>query len=198
MLGGTFNPVHTAHLILAQDAAEAFDLSKVIFIPCAEPPHKKSAALASAEHRMSMLLAAVESNLLFEVSDMELRRGGTSYAFDTVAELNKLHPSAELCFIIGSDTLLELHLWRNIYGLLPLCRFLTFARPGWDVSSISPPDIHLDPPWPERLLQDTTVGRLVCISSTDVRYRIAEGMSIRYLVPGEVEMYIAEHSVFEQ
>lgn len=196
ILGGTFNPVHMGHLILAQCAVEAFELSKVLFIPCVSPPHKDSSRLITADHRMAMLEAAVEDSLCFEVSDIEIERGGRSYSVDTVNELRSMYPVEKLYFIIGSDTLLELHLWRDIYELLKLCTFITFSRPGFSAGSITAKDLHLDSPWPERLLENFTKGRQVDISSSDIRYRIAEGMSIRYLVPSVVEMYIAEHGLY--
>jgi nicotinate-nucleotide adenylyltransferase len=196
ILGGTFNPVHTGHLILAQCAAEAFDLGKVLFLPAGLPPHKESTMLAAPGHRLAMLEMAIEGDLRFEVSDIELERGGTSYAVDTAAELHRAYPDAELCFIVGADTLPELHSWRNIYTLLRLCRFITLGRPGFDITGISPHRLRLDPPWPERLLKDYATGYMVDISSSDIRHRVAEGMSIRYLVPRAVEMYIAEHGLY--
>lgn len=196
ILGGTFNPVHTGHLILAQCAMEAFDLSNVLFVPACSPPHKESSMLTDARHRVAMLEMAVEGDFRFEVCDVEIRRGGTSYAVDTAAELHGMHPDTEFNFIIGSDTLPELHSWRNIYTLLRLCRFVTLARPGFDVAGVNPRSLKLDSPWPERLLQSYSVGCAVDISSSDIRHRVAEGMSIRYLVPQPVEMYIAEHGLY--
>ena len=196
LFGGTFNPVHSGHLIAAQSALEAFDLSRVLFIPCAQPPHKEPAMLADATHRAAMLEHALEGDLRFEVCDVEVRRGGVSYAVDTVAALREAYPDAELAFIIGSDTLLELHAWRDVYTLLRLCRFVTLGRPGFDRARLRADALRLDPPWPERLLADYAEGRLVNISSSDVRHRVAEGMSIRYLVPQAVEMYIAEHRLY--
>jgi len=196
ILGGTFNPVHIGHLILAQSAVEAFDLAKVLFIPCAQPPHKEPAGLVTAEHRMAMLEAAIEGDLRFEVSDIEIKRGGTSYAIATVRQLLRIYPQSKLFFIIGSDTLPELHLWKDVNALLKLCTFVTFGRPGQNHRPLQPDDLHLDPPWPEQLLRNYQELRLVDVSSSDVRYRLAEGMSIRYLVPLSVEMYIAEHGLY--
>lgn len=196
ILGGTFNPVHSGHLLLAQNALERLELSTVMFIPCANPPHKAATRLASAEHRMAMLELATEHDLSFEVNDLEIRRGGLSYTIDTVRELKKIHPSAEFFFIIGADSLLELHTWKDITDLLKICRFVTFNRPGVDTASIGSNAIRLDPPWPAMLLKDVLTGQLLDISSSDIRYRVAEGMSIRYLVPQAVEMYIAEHNLY--
>lgn len=196
ILGGTFNPIHLGHLILAQTALEIHELERVILIPCNRPPHKRAASAVAAEHRLAMVRAAVECDPRFEVSDVEVRRGGISYAVDTVAELRTQWPGAELFFIIGTDTLRELHLWRDIYSVLALCTFLPFARPGVEVETIVPEKLQLDHPWPERLVSRISVGRSIEISSSDIRHRVAEGMSIRYLVPDAVEMYIAEHGLY--
>jgi len=196
ILGGTFNPVHLGHLLIAQSAYEYLNLAKVLFIPCCNPPHKNMTPLLSADHRLNMVRLAIEGDLRFEVSDIEIQRGGISYAVDTVAQLHGLYPAQELDFIIGADSLKELHLWRNIYCLLRLCRFVSFPRPGYDLASVRPEDLHLDPPWPDRLLLSVMPGPCVDISSSDIRHRVAEGMSMRYLVPSAVEMYVAEHHLY--
>lgn len=196
ILGGTFNPVHLGHLILAQGAFEAFDLTKVIFVPSAEPPHKRSAATVDAAHRMAMVELAVEDSLFFEVSDIEIQRSGRSYAIDTVRGLLDLYPAADLFFIIGTDTLKELRGWKDIYSLLPLCNFVSFSRPQHDAATINADQLGLNPPWPERLLANVVRGRQIEISSSNIRYRIAEELSIHYLVPPQVEMYITEHSLY--
>lgn len=198
VLGGTFNPVHLGHLIMAQDALEYFELSKVLFVPCATPPHKTPHELAPATHRLAMLDAALEGELRFEVSDIEIQRGGTTYTIDTMRSLATAHPDVELCFIIGADSLVELHLWKDVEALLSLCRIVTIARPGIEWASLKGADLRLPDPWPERLLADVRVGHLTNVSSTDIRYRVAEGMSIRYLVPPGVDMYITEHSLYRR
>ncbi len=197
VFGGSFNPVHMGHLIMAQDALELFELSRILFVPCARQPHK-SAALAPAEHRLEMLKAALEGELRFEVSDIELRRGGVSWSVDTVKELRASYPGAEITLIVGSDSLLELHAWRDVYTLLRLCRVVTLARPGADLDALARVDLKLDPPWPDRIKEQIRTGHLVHISSTDIRYRIAEGMSIRYLVHPAVEMYLLEHNLYRK
>ncbi len=196
ILGGSFNPVHMGHLIVAQDALELFELTRVVFMPCAQSPHKPAADMAPGEHRIAMLQAAVEGDWRFEVSDLELRRGGVSWTVDTARELRRLHPEAEIVFIIGADSLRELHLWRDVHALLELARIVTLVRPGVDLDELCGEELKLKAPWPVRLREQVRVGHMVGISATDIRYRIAEGMSIRYLVHPAVEMYIAEHRLY--
>ena len=99
LFGGTFNPIHIGHLIIAQSALETYDLAKVIFIPCLFPPHKNSKEIAPSEHRKAMVEAAIEGDLRFEFSDMEINRSGVSYSIDTVNEMKKLHPDTDFYFI---------------------------------------------------------------------------------------------------
>jgi len=197
ILGGTFNPIHLGHLIVAQCALESLDLTRLLLVPCARPPHKPRANLTEAEHRLAMVELAIEDNPWLEACDLEVRRGGVSYAIDTVRELHAANPGAEFFFVIGSDTLAELHQWKDIYNLLPLCRFVAFTRPGREAPVPRESDLHLDAPWPARLLKDVVTGRRIEISSSDIRYRVAEGMSIQYLVPQPVAVYIAEHRLYQ-
>ncbi len=195
VFGGSFDPVHMGHLTIAQDAVEQLELNRLIFVPAAVPPHKQGKTLVEGRHRFEMLQLATEANLSFEVSDMELQRGGISYTFDTMNQIQFEHPGAELFFIVGLDSLVELHLWKNIEQLLELCTVVPFARGGEDPARIAE-QIQLSNGWKTKLL-----GRLIRIheieiSASEVRMRLAEGLSIRYLVPPEVEMYIAEHHLY--
>ena len=171
---------------------------KVILMPCACPPHKSMRDLLSAEHRVAMLEQAVEGDLRFQVSREEIDRDGVSYTIDTARELKVRYPESEIMFIIGSDSLVELHLWKDIVELLKICRFVTLARPGLDYETIMKADLHLPIEHERELKVQVRVGHTVNISSTDIRYRVAEGMSIRYLVHPAVEMYITEHSLYRR
>ena len=197
IFGGTFNPIHMGHLVLAQDAIEQFDLAQVIFVPANRPPHKECQGLVSPDHRLAMIDAAIEGDLQFTLSDIEVLREGVSYAVDTMRELAYTYPDSELNFVIGSDSLAELHLWKNVYELLELCDIKVFERPGYRLDSLSAAQMQLRDPWPDKLLQSAVSGHLIDISSSDIRHRIREGMSIRYLVHPAVEMYIGEHSLYE-
>lgn len=196
IFGGTFNPIHNGHLLMVQDAMEAFDLARVLFVPCAVPPHKRSAGLVSTVHRVAMLEAALDGNPDFELCDLEIRRGGTSYTIDTLRKLKQRYPEQELCLIIGSDTLPELCQWRDIGGILALCRIVTVARPGFELAALKRRSLKLKPPWPRRLLKDVVAGHGLNVSSSNIRYRVAEGMTIRYLVPQAVEAYVHEQHLY--
>lgn len=196
ILGGTFNPVHIGHLILARDASEAFGLSRVLFVPCARPAHKPEDKLAAAEHRVAMLERALKDDPGSEISRVELERAGVSYAVDTLKTLHLRHPQVVWHFIIGADTLPELSTWRDIHELLDLCRFISMRRPGMPEREKLMNSIQLPAPWPERLMSDVFDGHLIEVSSSEIRKRVAEGRSIRYLVPWEVERYIEDHALY--
>lgn len=175
---------------------EHFELDEVVLVPCRNPPHKPLALLAPARHRLAMLEAVAEEDPRFSVCDLELQRNGPSYTIDTVEQLMLFRPLDEIHFIIGSDSLPELASWHRINELLALCPILTVARPGFGRDALAGRDVGLPDPWPRRLLENMMEGHTVQISATDIRMRVAEGMSIRYLVPPPVEMYIAEHGLY--
>lgn len=195
VFGGSFDPVHLGHLTVAQDAVEQLELDRLIFVPAAIPPHKQDKTLASGRQRLEMLQLATESNLRFEVSDMELQRGGVSYTIDTIRQIQFEHPGAELFFIVGLDSLTILHSWKNIEELLGRCTVVPFARGGEDPAKIAE-QIQLSNVWKTRLMERMIQIHEVEISASEIRMRPAEGLSIRYLVPPEVEMYIAEHGLY--
>ncbi|MFH0907898.1 MAG: nicotinate-nucleotide adenylyltransferase [bacterium] len=197
IFGGTFNPVHLGHLVMAQDAFEQFSLSRVLFLPASTPPHKAGPHVASAEHRLAMLRLAVEPDPRFEVCEEEIRRSGVSYTIDTIRHLKEHDPGAALFFIIGSDTLRELHTWKDIHTLLELCDFVTLARPGFAVDNLTSAQLRIKDPWPERLARNVILGHLVELSSTDIRIAAEHGRSIRYLVPEPVERYIRDTRLYQ-
>ncbi len=194
LFGGSFDPIHTGHLILAQDAIDLFELDNVIFVPCYIPAHKNPKKLASYDHRMTMVNHAIEHDLRFSVSDLEQQLGGTSYAIDTIRHLQKENPDTDYHFIIGADTLLELHTWYQVYDLLQRCSFIVLGRPYYNFQETG--CVQLKMPWRERLLSQCREAHQIEISATDIRNRVAEGMRIDYLVPSAVDMYIAEHNLY--
>ncbi len=195
VFGGSFDPVHMGHLTIAQDAVEQLELDRLIFVPAAIPPHKQGKTLANGQQRFEMLQLATEDNLRFEVSDMELQRGGISYTFDTMRQIQFEHPGAELFFIVGLDSLTILHSWKNVEQLFEICTVVPFARGGEDPAKVAE-QIQLSKDWKTKLLERMIRIHEVEISASEIRMRLAEGLSIRYLVPPEVEMYIAEHGIY--
>ena len=187
ILGGTFNPIHLGHLLIAQDALEQAGLERVLFIPTAQPPHKPFAGNVSAQHRLRMLKLAIAGNPQFAVDDLEIRRGGKSYSVETLAELQERLPAADFYFIIGADSLVELPQWYQVERLVKLCRFLVFERPGYTAQPM------------RRLagLRYRSLATHPCeISSREIRERLASRRSIRYLVPEPVRRYIERHQLY--
>lgn len=186
ILGGTFNPIHVGHLLIAQDAMEQAKLDRVVFIPSATPPHKSPDHLATSRDRLRMIRLAIAGNPRFEVDDLEIRRGGRSYSVDTLVELKRRQPRVKFYFIIGSDSLRELHLWREPARLLKLCRFIVLVRPGFK-------------PEQRRLaIRPLIVTGHVCeVASREIRSRIANGQPFRYLVPDAVHNYIRKHKLYQ-
>ncbi len=192
LLGGTFNPVHEGHLSIAREALRLFALDAVWFIPCAVPPHKPSHNLASNEDRLAMLRLALAGEPRFQALSIEFERPGKSYTVDTVRALQALHPADGFVFIIGADTLPELHTWHQPLELLALVRIVTLARPG---CIPDPAALRLPAPWPEKLLADLRTGEPLDVASRDVRAKIAAGESVS-LVPEPVLHYIQEHNLY--
>lgn len=197
ILGGSFDPVHIGHLIIAQDAVERLGLSEVIFIPAAIPPHKQHLQRVDAEHRLKMLRIAVESDPRFSVSDIEVKRGGVSYTVDTLKALCVDDPDAALLLIVGSDTLMDLHTWHKVEEILEMCEVATFLRPGEDSREAITERLQLPDVQRDRLLRNVVDAHRIEVSSSEIRSRLAEGLDIRYLVPADVEMYIYEHGLYQ-
>ncbi len=193
ILGGTFDPIHCGHLIIAEEVRVRLGLDRVSFIPAGEPWLREGGGIASGEHRLQMVRLAISSNPFFELSTIELEHQGPSYSIDTITQLrDELGPDAELYFIIGPDALRQLPLWKEPGRILELSRVVAVRRPEYspDLASLdsaipgaSSQIIPIETPWIE-------------VSSTEVRNRIRDGLSIRYLVPEAVERYIREHGLY--
>jgi nicotinate-nucleotide adenylyltransferase len=194
ILGGTFNPIHLGHLLTAQDALEQLGLERVIFIPSATPPHKVVDKLATGRDRLRMIKLAIRGNDQFEVDDIEIKRGGKSYSVDTLTALRQRNPRADLYFIIGADSLRELHLWREVARLVTLCTFVTVPRPGFEPKPVIDP--RLDAATRRQLRQDVLRGHACDIASRDIRARVSGERSIRYLVTDAVRLYIARRRLY--
>jgi len=196
ILGGTFNPIHLGHLFVGRAAAEAFGLDRVMLVPCSVSPFKVGVSgLASGDDRLEMVRLSAADDPLFESCGVDLERGGVSYAIETVRILRRRNPDDRFSFIIGMDSLRELSHWYHIEEMLTLCDVITVQRPG-----IDPPADAITLAFPEetrkRLLANVIRGRLCDISSSEIRRRIAEGRSIRYLVCPAVEAYIRDRALY--
>ncbi len=193
VMGGSFDPVHNGHLQTARTAADRCGLEQVLWIPGATPPHKQDARLADAADRLAMLRLATAPEPRFEVSTLELDRGGVSFTIDTILALRRGHPDWDPWLIVGMDSLRDLPSWHRAAELLELCTVVTVGRPGVPTPRTLP---GLTPAQNARVLSHLLTDRVLDVSSTDIRSRIAQRRSIRYLVPDEVEAYIRAHQLY--
>ena len=192
VFGGTFDPIHLGHLIVAEDARAALDLDKVLFIPAGQPWFKSYRQITESHHRLEMVKLAVNGNRFFDVSDIEIRRSGPSYTVDTLTELHEWYADAEFIVILGIDALREIDRWHQPRNLFELASVVGMARPG---ASLDPSVLNAAIPGASsrmRLLDSA----LIDISGTDIRQRVAERRSIRYRVPAAVERYIGENGLY--
>jgi len=182
LLGGTFNPPHLGHLIMAEQVCTQLGLDRVDFMPDFQPPHIDPKQAIDAKHRVAMVQRAVMGNPNFGVELTEIKRGGKSYSYDTMVELHKRHPENQYYFIIGADMVAYLPKWYRITELTKLVQFVGVKRPGVKVHS-SYPILWVDTPE-------------IDVSSTLIRDKIAKHHSIRYLVPDPVCEYIEENKLY--
>jgi nicotinate-nucleotide adenylyltransferase len=207
IFGGTFDPVHNAHLRAALEAVEAVGLDRVIMVPCAQPPHGKMLG-AQVDQRLEMMQLALGDDPIFEVSDIEARRGGPSYTSATLFQVSRLHENARIFFLIGADAFFWLHTWNDPVKLFKLADFVVLARPKspknellhYMKNRLHPDFEQAEDGW-VRLPSGHGARRvpttLLSISSTDIRRRAAQGLSLRYLVPGPVEDYIKRMKLYQ-
>lgn len=188
ILGGTFDPIHFGHLVLAEKAREAFQLEKVIVVPAAIPPHKIGEVATEAQHRLKMVELAIQGSPRFEVSTVELEREGPSYSIDTIRELKKKYSDSETALIMGFDSLLELHSWKNYQSILKESKIITAFRPGYPILTDNQHWPSFLQPYNRQIL--VLEAPLLDISSTWLRVELMYGRSIRYLVPDQVIDYI--------
>lgn len=183
ILGGTFNPPHIGHLVIAEQVADQLELDKVYFMPNAKPPHVDSKSAIDPWHRARMVKAAIQGNSRFGIELLEVQRGGKSYSYNTMLQLKLEHPNYEYYFIIGGDEVAYLPTWYRIDDLLKLVTFVGVNRPGQPRQSNYPIE------WVE--IPD------LAVSSTDIRQRLATNRSVRYLLPDLVAAYILENGLYQ-
>lgn len=185
ILGGTFNPIQIGHLIVAEEARERLSLDKIIFVPTFLPPHKDKSDIAPASARLCMVKLAIEGNKYFSASSIEIIRDGRSFTIDTLKEFKKKYPQDELYFIIGSDLLKYLEEWKDLDEIIKLVKFIVVTRPGYPLEKI-PAYIK------------TMEIRAVDVSAFEIRQRIKEDKSFRYLVPEAVYKYIIRKKLYKE
>ena len=183
IIGGTFNPPHIGHLVIADQVCQQLGLDKVYFMPDANPPHIDKKEAIAAEHRVAMVEKEIEDNPLFGLESCEIQRGGISYTFDTMLELTKAHPEIDYYFIIGGDMVDYLPKWYRIDELIQMVQFVAVKRPNYADSSPYPL-IWVDVPAME-------------ISSTGLRKKIKNGCSVQYLIPDKTLAYIKEKELYQ-
>jgi nicotinate-nucleotide adenylyltransferase len=188
IFGGTFNPPHLGHLIVAEHVREKLGLDRIRYIPSAIPPHKQNQDIVEAHHRLAMLEHAVQGNRQFEVSDMEIQRGGVSFTVDTLNETKKLSPDDHLFMLIGMDNLNEFQTWKNPEHILAVATVVVMTRPGFQFRN---EDVELR--------TKITVCEVpeIAITSSAIRAKVRDRKSIRYLVPAAVELYIYRHHLYQ-
>lgn len=195
IMGGTFDPIHIGHLFIAEETLEALRLDKIIFIPAGVSPHKINSKTTDRYHRLLMTALAVNSNTRFQLSNIEIERRGPSYTIDTIRDLKKMLPEEiELFFITGGDTFIDLETWRDYEELLGLVSFVVFTRAGFDNQLL---DNKI------QLFKNNYNGNIIKISipllevsSTDIRVRIKQGRTVKYLIQENVENYIRKNRLY--
>lgn len=195
IMGGSFDPIHIGHLFIAEETLEALKLDRIVFIPAGVSPHKLNSKTTDSYHRLLMTALAVNSNPRFLLSNIEIQRGGPSYTIDTIRTLRRMLPEAiELYFITGGDTFIDIETWKDYEELLDLVSFVVFTRAGYDNQLL---DNKI------QLLKNNYNGNIIKISipllevsSTDIRERIKQGRTVKYLIQENVEDYIIKNRLY--
>ncbi len=208
ILGGTFNPIHLAHLRIAEEVQQTCQLDRVLFIPAAEPPHKTVAGEVSFQQRLAMVEVAIRSHPGFQASDLEIRRSGKSFSVDTLEILRREDPHGERYFIIGLDSYRDIASWKDFARIFSLSHLVVTTRPGVELSNPLAPlpvAMHTDFCYDKHSAKIRHKSgnyliflKEICldISSSQIRRLLAKGQSIRHLVPNEVADYIEEHGLY--
>ncbi len=186
VMGGTFDPIHHGHLVAASEVAKWFELDEVLFVPTGEPWQKTK--VSPGEHRYLMTVIATASNPHFRVSRVDIDRDGPTYTVDTLRDVRKEYPDADLFFISGADAVAQIVSWKDMEELWGLAHFIAVSRPGHELSLSGLSDEHVS------LLEVPALA----ISSTDCRNRVAKGYPVWYLVPDGVVQYIAKHNLYSE
>ena len=194
VMGGNLDPIHNGHLVVAEEVRTRLDLAEVLFVPAGQPWLKVYGYISPAEHRVQMVRLAIADKPYFKLSTIEIERAGFSYTVDTIAELlGQLDAGDELFFILGWDSLAQLPIWKEPSRLIRMCRLVAVPRPGYPI-----PDLKFMEPKVPGLSQNVILMEKpeIDISAFAIRKRVAQGLSIRHLVPEPVERYIKQHRLY--
>lgn len=195
IMGGTFDPIHNGHLILAEHSRIQFDLEQIIFIPTGKPPHKGEKDISSVNYRYDMTVLAISTNPYFSLSSIEIQREGATYTIDTIKYLQSKYRDKEFYFILGADSFCNIDKWKDYKELLSLCKFIVAKRPDLDSNKLESRFKELS-----RIYKDSIYlleTPLIDISSTSIRNRVKSELSIKYLVPESVELYIEKNKLYK-
>ena len=194
VLGGTFDPIHNGHLLMAEEAMARLNLTMVLFVPAGQPWLKVDSPISAAEHRVQMVHLAIADKPYFKLSGMEIERAGPSYTVDTIAELrSQLDEGDELFFILGQDNLTQLPQWKEPSRLVEMCYLVAVPRPGSPSPDLKALEAAIPGVSQRVMLMDKPV---IDISASVIRDRVAWGLSIHHLVPEPVSKYIRKHGLY--
>lgn len=195
VMGGTFDPIHYGHLVTAEATRDKFELEKVIFVPTGTPPHKEYRKVSSRENRYLMTILATITNPYFEVSDIELKREGYTYTVDTLKKIMEIHgEDTQIYFITGADAVMEILAWKNVEQVLNMCKIVSAYRPGYDINQFRNKVFEIERIYKNKVYLIEVPA--LAISSTDIRYRIKNNRTIKYLLPEQVENYVLKKGLY--
>ncbi len=193
IMGGSFDPIHIAHLVVANEVLNIYALDEIIFVPTGEPPHK-NCLFADSFHRLLMVNMAVLSNEKFSVSDIEIKNPGKSYTLNTLREFHKLYKNTEFYFITGADAVIDIPNWHQPEEILKLCRFIAVSRPEISIEEVKEKINEIKKIFGGNI--EILQIPMLQISSTDIRERFKAGISAKYLLPESVEQYIIKNELY--
>lgn len=194
IMGGTFDPIHMGHLIIAEAVRDNMKMEAVLFVPSGTPPHKLDKCITGNDHRYKMTQLAMQKNPWFHVSAIEMLRRGNSYTIDTIQQIKEVCADTEIYFITGVDAIELIDTWKEAKKLVHSCKFIVLNRPGYALQKLKTAMKVLEADYNKLYFLDAP---LIDISSSDIRQRVRNGKSIRYLLPYEVEEYIYEKKLYQ-
>lgn len=194
VFGGTFDPIHKAHLTVAEEVRTRLGLVEILFIPAGRPWLKASSPISAAEHRLEMVRLAIADKPYFKLSPLEIERAGPSYTVDTIAELKRQCADDELFFILGWDNFAQLPQWWESARLITMCQLVVVPRPGYPAPNLERLEAMIPGLSRKVILMDKPE---IDISAEEIRRRVAQGLSINHLVPEPVDRYIKQHQLYK-